>query len=213
MMNKKKVVLGIFVVLVVLASALYLKKESTYSMVQDQRKSEDSQGKTEDGPDERSPQDIAADKKIAKQRAKNRKDWLEKGMSGSVTRGGDIVLGPRGDERGPELFAELDQSVSNYIKSKPDTYPPREEGHENDNDAELVFGPTVDYRIDEMIGTIPAEARKGPIQGLKNDELFVYEARRLDGSYDELLLAKPHGEKEWKVVFAGSYYDLKKTVQ
>lgn len=212
-MNKKKTILGILLVLVVLASALYLKKESTYSMVQDQRKSENSQGKTQDGSDDRSPQDIAADKKIAKQRAKNRKDWLEKGMTGSVTRGGDIVLGPRGDERGPELFAELDQSVSNYIKSKPDTYPPREEGHENDNDAELVFGPTVDYRIDEMIGTIPAEARKGPIQGLKNDELFVYEARRLDGSYDELLLAKPHGEKEWKVVFAGSYYDLKKTVQ
>ena len=212
-MNKKKTILGILLVLVVLASALYLKKESTYSMVQDQRKSENSQGKTQDGSDERSPQDIAADKKIAKQRAKNRKDWLEKGMTGSVTRGGDIVLGPRGDERGPELFAELDQSVSNYIKSKPDTYPPREEGHENDNDAELVFGPTVDYRIDEMIGTIPAEARKGPIQGLKNDELFVYEARRLDGSYDELLLAKPHGEKEWKVVFAGSYYDLKKAVQ
>lgn len=212
-MNKKKTILGILLVLVVLASALYLKKESTYSMVQDQRKSENSQGKTQDGSDDRSPQDIAADKKIAKQRAKNRKDWLEKGMTGSVTRGGDIVLGPRGDERGPELFAELDQSVSNYIKSKPDTYPPREEGHENDNDAELVFGPTVDYRIDEMIGTIPAEARKGPIQGLKNDELFVYEARRLDGSYDELLLAKPHGEKEWKVVFTGSYYDLKKTVQ
>ncbi|WP_068457371.1 hypothetical protein [Aedoeadaptatus pacaensis] len=212
-MNKKKTILGILLVLVVLASALYLKKESTYSMVQDQRKSENSQGKTQDGSDDRSPQDIAADKKIAKQRAKNRKDWLEKGMTGSVTRGGDIVLGPRGDERGPELFAELDQSVSNYIKSKPDTYPPREEGHENDNDAELVFGPTVDYRIDEMIGTIPAEARKGPIQGLKNDELFVYEARRLDGSYDELLLAKPHGEKEWKVVFAGSYYDLKKAVQ
>lgn len=212
-MNKKKTILGILLVLVVLASALYLKKESTYSMVQDQRKSENSQGKTQDGSDDRSPQDIAADKKIAKQRAKNRKDWIEKGMTGSVTRGGDIVLGPRGDERGPELFAELDQSVSNYIKSKPDTYPPREEGHENDNDAELVFGPTVDYRIDEMIGTIPAEARKGPIQGLKNDELFVYEARRLDGSYDELLLAKPHGEKEWKVVFAGSYYDLKKTVQ
>lgn len=212
-MNKKKTILGILLVLVVLASALYLKKESTYSMVQDQRKSENSQGKTQDGSDDRSPQDIAADKKIAKQRAKNRKDWLEKGMTGSVTRGGDIVLGPRGDERGPELFAELDQSVSNYIKSKPDTYPPREEGHENDHDAELVFGPTVDYRIDEMIGTIPAEARKGPIQGLKNDELFVYEARRLDGSYDELLLAKPHGEKEWKVVFAGSYYDLKKTVQ
>ena len=212
-MNKKKTILGILLVLVVLASALYLKKESTYSMVQDQRKSENSQGRTQDGSDDRSPQDIAADKKIAKQRAKNRKDWLEKGMTGSVTRGGDIVLGPRGDERGPELFAELDQSVSNYIKSKPDTYPPREEGHENDHDAELVFGPTVDYRIDEMIGTIPAEARKGPIQGLKNDELFVYEARRLDGSYDELLLAKPHGEKEWKVVFAGSYYDLKKTVQ
>lgn len=212
-MNKKKTILGILLVLVVLASALYLKKESTYSMVQDQRKSENSQGKTQDGSDDRSPQDIAADKKIAKQRAKNRKDWLEKGMTGSVTRGGDIVLGPRGDERGPELFAELDQSVSNYIKSKPDTYPPREEGHENDNDAELVFGPTVDYRIDEMIGTIPAEARKGPIQGLKNDELFVYEARRLDGSYDELLLAKPHGEKEWKVVFTGSYYDLKKAVQ
>ena len=212
-MNKKKTILGILLVLVVLASALYLKKESTYSMVQDQRKSENSQGKTQDGSDDRSPQDIAADKKIAKQRAKNRKDWLEKGMTGSVTRGGDIVLGPRGDERGPELFAELDQSVSNYIKSKPDTYPPREEGHENDHDAEFVFAPTVDYRIDEMIGTIPAEARKGPIQGLKNDELFVYEARRLDGSYDELLLAKPHGEKEWKVVFAGSYYDLKKAVQ
>ena len=182
-------------------------------MVQDQRKSEDSQGKTQDGPDERSPQDIAADKKIAKQRAKNRKDWLEEGWSGSVTRGGDIVLGPRGDERDPKLFAELDQAVSNYIKSKPKIYPPREEGHENDNDAELVFMPTVDYRIDEMIGTIPVEARKGPIQGLKNDELFVYEARRLDGSYDELLLAKPHGEKEWKVVFTGSYYDLKKAVQ
>lgn len=212
-MNKKKTILGMLVVLVILASALYLKKESTYSMVQDQRKSEISRGKRNGGPDDRSPQDIAADKKIAKQRAKNRKDWIEKGMSGSVTRGGDIVLGPRGDERGPELFAELDQSVSNYIKSKPDTYPPREEGHENDNDAELVFEPTVDYRIDEMIGTIPAEARKGPIQGLKNDELFVYEARRLDGSYDELLLAKPHGEKEWKVVFVGSYYDLKKAVQ
>ena len=212
-MNKKKVVLGIFVVLVVLASALYLKKESTYSMVQDQRKSEDSQGKTQDGPDERSPQDIAADKKIAKQRAKNRKDWIEKGMSGSVTRGGDVVLGPTGEDRSLDLFIELDQAVSNYIKSKPDIYPAKEEGHENDHDAEFVFAPTVDYRIDEMIGTIPAEARKGPIQGLKNDELFVYEARRLDGSYDELLLAKPHGEKEWKVVFAGSYYDLKKAVQ
>lgn len=98
-MNKKKTILGILLVLVVLASALYLKKESTYSMVQDQRKSENSQGKTQDGSDDRSPQDIAADKKIAKQRAKNRKDWLEKGMTGSVTRGGDIVLGPRGDER------------------------------------------------------------------------------------------------------------------
>lgn len=212
-MNKKKTILGILLVLVVLASAMYLKKESTYSMVQDQRKSENSQGKTQDGSDERSPQDIAADKKIAKQRAKNRKDWIEEGRSGSVTRGGDIVLGPMGDERGPELFAELEQSVSNYIKAKPDIYPPREEGHENDHEAELVFMPTVDYRVDEMIGTIPAEARKGPIQGLENDELFVYEARKLDGSYDELLLTKPHGEKEWKVVFAGSYYDLKKAVQ
>lgn len=212
-MNKKKTILGMLVVLVILASALYLKKESTYSMVQDQRKSEISRGKRNGGPDDRSPQDIAADKKIAKQRAKNRKDWIEKGMSGSVTRGGDVVLGPTGEDRSPDLFIELDQAVSNYIKSKPDIYPAREEGHENDHDAELVFTPTVDYRIDEMIGTIPADMRKGPIRGLENDELFVYEARRLDGTYDELLLAKPHGEKEWKVVFAGSYYELKKAVQ
>ena len=212
-MNKKKTILGMLVVLVILASALYLKKESTYSMVQDQRKSEISRGKRNGGPDDRSPQDIAADKKIAKQRAKNRKDWIEKGMSGSVTRGGDVVLGPTGEDRSPDLFIELDQAVSNYIKSKPDIYPAIEEGHENDHDAELVFMPTVDYRIDEMIGTIPADMRKGPIRGLENDELFVYEARRLDGTYDELLLAKPHGEKEWKVVFAGSYYELKKAVQ
>lgn len=212
-MNKKKTILGMLVVLVILASALYLKKESTYSMVQDQRKSEISRGKRNGGPDDRSPQDIAADKKIAKQRAKNRKDWIEKGMSGSVTRGGDVVLGPTGEDRSLDLFIELDQAVSNYIKSKPDIYPAREEGHENDHDAELVFGPTVDYRIDEMIGTIPADMRKGPIRGLENDELFVYEARRLDGTYDELLLAKPHGEKEWKVVFVGSYYELKKAVQ
>lgn len=212
-MNKKKTILGMLVVLVILASALYLKKESTYSMVQDQRKSEISRGKRNGGPDDRSPQDIAADKKIAKQRAKNRKDWIEKGMSGSVTRGGDVVLGPTGEDRSLDLFIELDQAVSNYIKSKPDIYPAREEGHENDHDAELVFTPTVDYRIDEMIGTIPVDMRKGPIRGLENDELFVYEARRLDGTYDELLLAKPHGEKEWKVVFAGSYYELKKSVQ
>lgn len=212
-MNKKKTILGMLVVLVILASALYLKKESTYSMVQDQRKSEISRGKRNGGPDDRSPQDIAADKKIAKQRAKNRKDWIEKGMSGSVTRGGDVVLGPTGEDRSLDLFIELDQAVSNYIKSKPDIYPAREEGHENDHDAELVFTPTVNYRIDEMIGTIPADMRKGPIRGLENDELFVYEARRLDGTYDELLLAKPHGEKEWKVVFAGSYYELKKAVQ
>ena len=212
-MNKKKTILGMLVVLVILASALYLKKESTYSMVQDQRKSEISRGKRNGGPDDRSPQDIAADKKIAKQRAKNRKDWIEKGMGGSVTRGGDVVLGPTGEDRSPDLFIELDQAVSNYIKSKPDIYPAREEGHENDHDAELVFTPTVDYRIDEMIGTIPADMRKGPIRGLENDELFVYEARRLDGTYDELLLAKPHGEKEWKVVFAGSYYEPKKAVQ
>lgn len=212
-MNKKKTILGMLVVLVILASALYLKKESTYSMVQDQRKSEISRGKRNGGPDDRSPQDIAADKKIAKQRAKNRKDWIEKGMSGSVTRGGDVVLGPTGEDRSPDLFIELDQAVSNYIKSKPDIYPAREEGHENDHDAELVFTPTVDYRIDEMIGTIPVDMRKGPIRGLENDELFVYEARRLDGTYDELLLAKPHGEKEWKAVFVGSYYELKKAVQ
>ena len=212
-MNKKKTILGMLVVLVILASALYLKKESTYSMVQDQRKSEISRGKRNGGPDDRSPQDIAADKKIAKQRAKNRKDWIEKGMSGSVTRGGEVVLGPTGEDRSPDLFIELDQAVSNYIKSKPDIYPAREEGHENDHDAELVFTPTVDYRIDEMIGTIPVDMRKGPIRGLENDELFVYEARRLDGTYDELLLAKPHGEKEWKVVFVGSYYELKKAVQ
>lgn len=212
-MNKKKTILGMLVVLVILASALYLKKESTYSMVQDQRKSEISRGKRNGGPDDRSPQDIAADKKIAKQRAKNRKDWIEKGMSGSVTRGGDVVLGPTGEDRSLDLFIELNQAVSNYIKSKPDIYPAREEGHENDHDAELVFTPTVDYRIDEMIGTIPVDMRKGPIRGLENDELFVYEARRLDGTYDELLLAKPHGEKEWKVVFAGSYYELKKAVQ
>lgn len=212
-MNKKKTILSMLVVLVILASALYLKKESTYSMVQDQRKSEISRGKRNGGPDDRSPQDIAADKKIAKQRAKNRKDWIEKGMSGSVTRGGDVVLGPTGEDRSLDLFIELDQAVSNYIKSKPDIYPAREEGHENDHDAELVFTPTVDYRIDEMIGTIPVDMRKGPIRGLENDELFVYEARRLDGTYDELLLAKPHGEKEWKVVFAGSYYELKKAVQ
>lgn len=212
-MNKKKTILGMLVVLVILASALYLKKESTYSMVQDQRKSEISRGKRNGGPDDRSPQDIAADKKIAKQRAKNRKDWIEKGMSGSVTRGGDVVLGPTEEDRSLDLFIELDQAVSNYIKSKPDIYPAREEGHENDHDAELVFTPTVDYRIDEMIGTIPSDMRKGPIRGLENDELFVYEARRLDGTYDELLLAKPYGEKEWKVVFAGSYYELKKAIQ
>ena len=212
-MNKKKTILSMLVVLVILASALYLKKESTYSMVQDQRKSEISRGKRNGGPDDRSPQDIAADKKIAKQRAKNRKDWIEKGMTGSVTRGGDVVLGPTGEDKSLDLFIELDQAVSNYIKSKPDIYPAREEGHENDHDAELVFTPTVDYRIDEMIGTIPADMRKGPIRGLENDELFVYEARRLDGTYDELLLAKPHGEKEWKVVFVGSYYELKKAVQ
>lgn len=212
-MNKKKTILSMLVVLVILASALYLKKESTYSMVQDQRKSETSPGKRNGGSDDRSPQDIAADKKIAKQRAKNRKDWIEKGMTGSVTRGGDVVLGPTGEDKSLDLFIELDQAVSNYIKSKPDIYPAREEGHENDHDAELVFKPTVDYRIDEMIGTIPADMRKGPIRGLENDELFVYEARRLDGTYDELLLAKPHGEKEWKVVFAGSYYELKKAVQ
>lgn len=212
-MNKKNTILSMLVVLVILASALYLKKESTYSMVQDQRKSEISPRKRNGGPDDRSPQDIAADKKIAKQRAKNRKDWIEKGMSGSVTRGGDVVLGPTGEDRSLDLFIELDQAVSNYIKSKPDIYPAREEGHENDHDAEFVFTPTVDYRIDEMIGTIPADMRKGPIRGLENDELFVYEARRLDGTYDELLLAKPHGEKEWKVVFAGSYYELKKAVQ
>lgn len=212
-MKSKKIILGLLVVLIILASALYLKKESTYSLVQDQAKSESSQGQKSEGPDGRSPEDIAADKKIAKQRAKNRKDWLEEGWAGSVKRGGDIVLGPIDSQRTIDLFTDLDSAVENYIESKPDIYPPREEGHENDHNADLVFMPTVDYRVVDLIGSITLEKRKGPIQGLKNEELFAYEARRLDGKYDELILAKPQGETEWKVVFAGSYYDLKKALQ
>lgn len=212
-MKSKKIILGLLVVLIILASALYLKKESTYSLVQDQAKSESSQGQKSEGPDGRSPEDIAADKKIAKQRAKNRKDWLEKGMVGSVKRGGDIVLGPLGSQKTRDLFTDLDSAVENYIESKPDVYPPREEGHENDHNADLVFMITVDYRVVDLIGSIPLDKRKGPIQGLKNEELFAYEARRLDGKYDELILAKPQGQTEWRVVFAGSYYDLKKALQ
>lgn len=212
-MKSKKIILGLLVVLIILASALYLKKESTYSLVQDQAKSESSQGQKSEGPDGRSPEDIAADKKIAKQRAKNRKDWLEEGMVGSVKRGGDIVLGPLGSQKTIDFFTDLDSAVENYIESKPDVYPPREEGHENDHNADFVFMQTVDYRVVDLIGSIPLEKRKGPIQGLKNEELFAYEARRLDGKYDELILAKPQGQKEWKVVFAGSYYDLKKALQ
>ncbi|KGF09551.1 hypothetical protein HMPREF1633_12210 [Tissierellia bacterium S5-A11] len=212
-MKSKKIILGLLVVLIILASALYLKKESTYSLVQDQAKNENSQGQKSENPDGRSLEDIAADKKIAKQRAKNRKDWLEKGIVGSVKRGGDIVLGPLGSQKTTDLFTDLDSAVENYIESKPDVYPPREEGHENDHNADLVFMITVDYRVVDLIGSIPLEKRKGPIQGLKNEELFAYEARRLDGKYDELILAKPQGQKEWKVVFAGSYYDLKKALQ
>lgn len=212
-MKSKKIILGLLVVLIILASALYLKKESTYSLVQDQAKTENPQGQKSENPDGRSLEDIAADKKIAKQRAKNRKDWLEEGWAGSVKRGGDIVLGPIDSQRTEGLFADLDSAVENYIESKPDVYPPREDGHENDHNADLVFMQTVDYRVVDLIGSIPLEKRKGPIQGLKNEELFAYEARRLDGKYDELILAKPQGQTEWRVVFAGSYYDLKKALQ
>ena len=112
-MKSKKIILGLLVVLIILASALYLKKESTYSLVQDQAKTENPQGQKSENPDGRSLEDIAADKKIAKQRAKNRKDWLEEGWAGSVKRGGDIVLGPIDSQRTEGLFADLDSAVEN----------------------------------------------------------------------------------------------------
>ncbi|KAF6557423.1 hypothetical protein G9G63_26330 [Paenibacillus sp. EKM202P] len=215
----KKVLMSVLTIIILIGGSLYFKNQSSYSEyasmqddktisgklitadnnpkgVKTENESRHNEESTEDTPpnDERTPEDIALDKRLDEQRKENERTYREEGRKGSSIRPTIEI---------PSLSIEdiigIYKTVDAYMRKNPDRFPePADDG---------TRGSTDDPRIQNILY---AKEKSGIIAGYENENLVAWEVKKLDGEYTNLLLGRKSAGEEWQVLSEGDVYQLRK---
>lgn len=190
----KKAILLIGLLVLIGGSAFYLKSQFTFGEV-DKANSEVGESSTE-----RTAEEIATDKKIMKQRETNFTTYEKDGIIGA---------GRRGTKRfhaDSETYLTHNEVVSKYMLEHLDIY-------EKPTGKNWVFGLSIDWRFEDLLYQIPLEEKKGIAKGYDDKEIYIYEARKKDGTYDDLILLKNKDTGKWEIAYVGNYYDYRDSLK
>ncbi|CQR58235.1 hypothetical protein [Paenibacillus riograndensis] len=217
----KKIFMIALTITILIGGSLYFKNQSSYSEYASMRDDKTISGKLitidnnpkdittenenpgKDEPpedatldDERTPEDIALDKRLDEQRKENERTYREKGIKGSSIRPTIEI---------PSLSIEdiigIYKTVDAYMRENPDRFPePADDG---------TRGSTDDPRIQNILY---AEEKSGIIAGFENENLVAWEVKKLDGEYTILLLGRKSAGDGWKVLSEGDVYQLRKVI-
>ena len=190
----KKAILLIGLLVLIGGSAFYLKSQSTFGEV-DKVNSEVGESSTE-----RTAEEIATDKKIMKQRETNFTTYEKDGGIGSGRRGSKRFNADN------ETYLAHNEAVSKYMLEHPDIY-------EKPTGKNWVFGLSIDWRFEDLVYQIPPEEKKGIAKGYDDKEVYIYEARKKDGTYDDLILLKNKDTGKWEIAYVGNYYDYRDSLK
>lgn len=190
----KKAILLIGLLVLIGGTAFYLKSQSTFGEVA-KVNSEVGESSTE-----RTAEEIATDKKIMKQRETNFTTYEKDGGIGSGRRGSKAPLGDN------ETYVAINKVVSNYMLDHLDVY-------EKPTKTNWVFGISIDWRFEDLVYQIPPEEKKGIVKGYEDKEIRIYEARKKDGTYDDLILLKNEDTGKWEIAYVGNYYDYRNSLK
>jgi hypothetical protein len=150
--------------------------------------------------EEKSLEDIALDKRIAAQHAKNERTYRESGIAGSIPSGPSEISQPRFDinEYGNIIY----NTLFVYMEEHPDTFhaPPTDE-------SEYIQHRSFDPRISRLLY---GETKGGIISGFANENLVAWDLKKLNGDYTILILARDAVGEKWRVLTEGDIYKLRK---
>lgn len=145
---------------------------------------------------EKTPEDIALDKRLDEERKKNERTYREQGITGTSIRPTIEVPSPSMED-----IIGIYKTVDAYMRENSDRYPePADDG---------TRGNTDDPRIQKILYV---GKKTGIIADFKNENLVAWEVKKLDGEYTNLLLGRKSAGEEWKVLFEGDVYQLRKEI-
>ena len=192
---KKILIAGLAIVLLI-GGGIYLKKQSSYSEYErlqqietvpeaipsipsipsdvDYSPSGDDHPEVVEAEDERTPEDIALDRRLDEERKRNEKSKREKGIVGVSLRSTIDI---------PELSMDdlirIIETVETYMREHPDRFPePADDGTKRR---------TPDPRIENRLY---AAEKSGIIKGFEDDNLVAWEVKKQDGEYTMILLGR-----------------------
>lgn len=146
--------------------------------------------------DERTPEDIALDKRLDEERKKNERTYREQGIVGSSLRPTIDIPSLSVDD-----LIGIINTVETYMRENTDRFPePADDG---------TRGRTSDPRIEK---SLYAEEKSGIIAGFEDENLVAWEVKKLDGEYTILLLGRKSAGGEWEVLSEGDVYQLRREI-
>ncbi|MDR1245432.1 MAG: hypothetical protein LBK57_00175, partial [Clostridiales Family XIII bacterium] len=148
-----------------------------------------------DADEEKSLEDIALDKRIADQHAKNEKSFVEHGRTGSGFP--SEIPTPRFGIN--ELTDILFNTVYVYMEENPDRFP-------SPADNEYIGKRTFDPRVEILLY---GETKGGLVSGIANENLVAWDVRQSDGSYCILVLVRDMAGGKWRILTEGDVYKLR----
>ncbi|MDD2216042.1 MAG: hypothetical protein PHE41_05690 [Eubacteriales bacterium] len=198
----KKIMIIILAVAVLAGGGIYLKSQSSYSeyerMQADKNSTEgtsiESKGPEEklEVEDDRTPEDIALDKKLNEEWKKNEKSWCEYGRAGSAFR--PTIEEPHFSR---DDLLSIITTTEKYMKENPERFP----------EPGAYARRTTDPRITNLLY---GEEKKGIIEGFDDENLVAWDVENLDGGYNIILLGRNSKDDKWQVLSEGDVYKLRK---
>ncbi len=211
----KKIVIIALVATVLAGGGIYFKNQSSYAEYEklqagknvagetvgsggnddeNQKGEGESQSGKPEAEDERTPDDIALDKRLDEERKRNEKTYREQGVAGSAFR--PTIKIPRFSM---DELIDIYETLQAYIRENPERFPePADDG---------TTRRTPDPRIEN---NLYAEEKSGVIKGFEDENLVAMEVKKLDGEYVIIILARDSKEDEWRILAEGDVYKLRK---
>jgi hypothetical protein len=151
-----------------------------------------------DAEEEKSLEDIALDKRIAAQHAKNESTYRESGQTGSPFRPEFPMPAFLTDVS--ELEDIIFDTVFAYMEEHPDVFV-------TPNESEYTIDSALDPRIWRLLY---GETKGGIVSGFTNECLAAWDVKKLNGDYTILVLARDAVGEKWRVLTEGDIYKLRK---
>jgi hypothetical protein len=155
-------------------------------------------------PYAKTPEDITLDKRLDAQREKNERTYRESGITGSTFPTQETEQ-PR---REIKDWLGIFKAVHAYAQERPDIF--SVPAHYDD----MPTHNTDDPRINKLLyGDLNGETNKGFLADFESRNLVAMELKTISGEWVILILGRDAAGGEWRVIFEGDVYGLRKEVE